>query len=70
MDLNLIEPGNIFQMNISDTEQINLVFKDHDDVKFIDEYGELHHITNVTTIGEGDDIKFLLTTIGGGWIVM
>ena len=68
--MKLIEPGNIFQINISDTEQINLVFKAHDNVMFIDENGERHHITNVTTIGEDDDISFLLTTIGGGWIVM
>jgi|DEB0MinimDraft_6_1074348.scaffolds.fasta_scaffold52034_2 hypothetical protein len=69
MNLNLIEPGNIFQIDISDTEQINLVFKSHDEVMFLDEHGELHHVTNVTTFGEGDDISFLITTISG-WIVM
>ncbi len=70
MNLKLIEPGNIFQMDISDTEQINLVFEEHDTVKFIDENDELHHITNVTTIGDGDERTFLMTTLCGGWIIM
>ena len=68
--MKLIEPGNIFQKDISDTEQINLVFKDRDEVVFIDENDEVFHITNVTTVGEGEDQEFILTTIGGGWIVM
>ena len=70
MNQELIEPGNIFEIPTDEDGTYRIVFESHADVKIYDEDGEFGHVANITTFGEGDDINFMITLIGGGWIVI
>ena len=68
--MNLIEPGNIFELPTYDDGTHHLVFESHLDVKLYDEDGNISHVSNVTTIGEGDEMNFFITLVGGCWIII
>ena len=68
--MELIQPGNIFEIPTYEDGTFLLAFQSLSRVRFVDDDGNSENVTNVTTIGSGDEISFLITFDDGSWVAL
>jgi len=65
--LDLIEPGNIFEIPTNNGDTYHLVFKSHSEVILVERESKKYDVKSLTSYGKDDELSFVIQTKNGEW---